>query len=87
MTARYNLLGNHDMGINVIQAAVLTVLGVVIVLRAAKDGQTATSEARGGSAIGERSAKQLDCVPVILFCISTAVFHLHVEALAQVMLY
>jgi hypothetical protein len=57
------------MGINVIQTAVLTVLGVVIVLRAAKDGQTATSETREGSAIGERRATQLDCVPVILFCI------------------
>jgi hypothetical protein len=70
------------MDIIVIQTAVLTVLGVVIVLRAAKDGETATSEARGGSAIGEGSAKQLHCVPVISFCISTAVSHLYLAALA-----
>lgn len=51
--ARYSLLGDDDMGIKVIQTAVLTVLGVVILLRVAKDGKPATSEARGDSAIGE----------------------------------
>jgi hypothetical protein len=75
------------MGIKVIQTAVLTVLGVVILLRVAKDGKPATSEARGDSAIGEWSAKQLHCVPVILFCISTVVSQLHLAALAQVVLY